>query len=200
MRETTTGIFSSWFVMRDWYGNWATSGFSSLVSALFFFKKKKKLSQRGDGGLENWRRIGRFSLGIANSGALRIAERNVERRPGTSGLTLPGYSSRYLGLMVSMWSAMRLLLEPLSSYVRRNQSLNTARRFIISACWAGVTWLPRCLDDVRWRYWVLEIGGYYRPVPSYDFCDERKMAMGSRVLPSEILETLVCGEVPAMAG
>ena len=53
-----------------------------------------------------------FLLGMANSGASKIAERYVARSPGTSGLLLPGYSSRYFALTVSICSAMTLLCVP----------------------------------------------------------------------------------------
>lgn len=139
------------------------------------------------------------SLGIANSGAPRMAERYVGRSPGTSGLPLPGYSSRYFGLMVSMCIATMLLLEPSSSYWWRNQSLNTETRSINSACCFEVTWLPRRLYDVRKRSSVLEIDVFSLPVPSYDLCDKRSMTIDGRVLPSKILEILVCGVEPAMA-
>ena len=53
-----------------------------------------------------------FLLGIANSRASKIAETYVARSPGTSGLLLPGYSSLYFALTVSICSAMTLLCIP----------------------------------------------------------------------------------------
>ena len=51
-------------------------------------------------------------LGMANSGASKIAERYVARSPGNSGLLLPGYSSRYFAFTVSICRAMTLLCGP----------------------------------------------------------------------------------------
>ena len=91
-------------------------------------------------------RHGIFLLGIANSGASRIAERYVARSPGISGLLLLGYSSRYLGLTTSICRAITVLCGPLTMLRLINQALKTERRFIISRCCSEVTSLPKtCL-------------------------------------------------------
>lgn len=130
-------------------------------------------------------------LGMANSGAPRIAERYVGRSPGTSGLLLPGYSSRYFGLMVSMCIAIMLLLKGPKSYWWENHSLKTERRFIISACCSEVTCLPRCLLYVRIRSYLLGIIRFALPVPSHDFRDKWSVTIGCHVVLPEVFETVV---------